>query len=208
MHIRPYRLLAATLLAALALTACSGGGEPDSSRSTGKPAANAPATPSAGDTTNPDAEEQAAEAAKAGVDPTNPPKPIASSTTAAVVEGDPKATMKIDLLGLKRQGKTVLASYAFTVTAAAGASDAPRWIYHYLGDSSWNPSLIDSTTLKLHRVVKAEGRQLQTAHQGVKFRPGQTLYGYAVFAAPPEGVTTMDVVVGDNVPAIPGVQLS
>ena len=56
---------------------------------------------------------------------------------AAVVEVDPNAMKRVDLLGLKRSGKTVLASYAFTVTAADGASDEPRMLYHYLGNSSW-----------------------------------------------------------------------
>ena len=205
----PMRLTAAAVAGTLALAACSGGDDTDATKA---PAAGSSATPSTSsgspDASDPNAEDQAAEAAKAGIDPANPPKPIASTTTAAVVEGDPKATMKVDLLGLKRQGKTVLASYAFTVTAADGASDKPQWIYDYLGDTGWHPSLIDSTSLKVHRVVKAGGKELQTAYQGAKFRPGQTLYGYAVFAAPPEGVTTMDAVLGDNVPAVPGVPLS
>lgn len=210
MPMRPTRLLAAAVLGALALTGCSGDGdEPDTKATSGVSAtAASTAAPTGGAGAGPDAEAQALEAAKAGIDPANPPKPIASSTTAAVVDGDPKATMKIDLLGLKRQGKTVLASYGFTVNAAAGASDDPQWIYDYLGNQGWNPALIDSTNLTLHRVVTAAKRPLQTAYQGVKFRPGQTLYAYAVFAAPPEGVTTMDAVLSDSVPAVPGVALS
>ena len=34
--------------------------------------------------------------------------------------------------------------------------------------------------------------QTQPVHSQ-RFRPGQTFYAYAMFAAPPEGVTTMDV---------------
>lgn len=200
-------LLAAAVASSLLLVGCSGGGPQQASTPPAGGTSSAPGATAAA-SADPSAEAAAAEASKAGIDPANPPKPIASSTTAAVVEGDPNATMRVDLLGLKRSGKTVLASYAFTVTAADGASDEPRMLYHYLGNSSWRPQLVDTTNLTLHEVVRADGSAVQTDDQGVTFRPGQTLYAYAVFAAPPESVTTIDAVLADNVPAVPGAPIS
>lgn len=189
---------------ALLLAGCSGADQGEKTTTSSSSSALASSTSTSND---PEAARRADEAAKAGIDPADPPKPIASSTTAAVVKGDPKATLRIDLLGLKRQGKTVLANFGFTVSSTGGSEDE-RWIYDYLGGTSWNPQLVDSTNLKLHKVVRAGGLSVATAYQGAKFRPGQTLYAYAVFAAPPENVTTMDVMPSDNVPAIPGVPLS
>lgn len=213
MSARPARLITAgALVGALVLAGCSADSEkgnadgPNQGTSSGESADSSPSTD------DPDAKAAAEEAAKAGIDPANPPKPIASVTTAADVEGDPKATVKIDLLSLKRDGKAVIAAYAFTVNAAEGASDEPRWIYHYLGGDAWSPTLVDTKNLKLHKVLQSDSdvapEKAQTDSQGVKFKPGQTVYAYAMFAAPPEDVTKMDVVMGDNVPAIPNVPLS
>lgn len=206
MTTRTFRsVVAAAALSTLALTACSGGDSDAKNTSTpqGASTTSSPAAKSA----DPNSDALAAEAAKAGVDPANPPKAIVSAVAPAVVEGDPKATMKIDVLGLKRQGKTVIASYAFTVTSPAG-SDKADWLYDYLGGHGWNPALVDSKNLKLHKVVRANDNQVASDYQGAEFRPGQTFYAYAVFAAPPEDVTTMDVLASDGVPAFPTVPLS
>ena len=200
-------LAAAALAGSVLLSGCSGGDSAAPAKAAPVGSTASPSSSSSSSSSDPNAADRAAEASKAGIDPANPPKPIASATAAAVVEGDPKATMRLDLLGLKRTGKTVLATFAFTVTSPGG-STRPQWIYDYLGDTGWHPQLVDTTNLKLHRVVKAGGRPVATDYQGAKFAPGQTLYAYAVFAAPPSDVTTMDVIPSDNVPALPDVPLS
>lgn len=40
-----------------------------------------------------------------------------------------------------------------------------------------------------------------TDYQGAKFRPGQTFYAYASFAAPPTDVTSITVSLTDGAPA-------
>lgn len=217
---RPVRAAAGlSLVTALLLSGCSGDDGGDAAGASASPTdvsasptdvsstAEADPTATAAATVDADTQKMLDEAKAAGIDPDNPPEPIASSTTAATVEDDPKATMKIDLLGLKRQGKTVLATFAFTVTSSGGSED-PEWIYTYLGGTGWHPTLVDTQNLRLHRVVEAQGRRVSTDYQGNKFRPGQTLYAYAMFGAPPEDVTSMDVMPSDTVPAIPNVPLS
>lgn len=141
----------------------------------------------------------------AGVDLSDLGEPVASSDVPAVVEGDPDATMTVAFYGLERDGETVVGTYSFTVHSD---STDPRWIYHYLGDQGWRPYLVDPENLNKHDVLRGEGGQeAQTAYQGVQFAPGQTLYAYAMFAAPPEDVDAMDVAIVDSAPMLTGVEI-
>lgn len=139
-------------------------------------------------------------AAAAGIDLTQVPDPIATATVPATVEGDPEATMQVSLLSLVRDGETVIANVSFRVDSEGG-STTPRWIYHYLGDFSWKPHLIDTTNLTRHDVLGTSPTWAMTESQGSKFSPGQTFYAYAAFAAPPEGTTTVNVHLVDGSPA-------
>ena len=67
---------------------------------------------------------------------------------------------------------------------------------------------MDSRNLKLHNVVKAGGQLVASDYQGSEFSPGQTFYAYAVFGAPPEDVTTMDVIASHGLPAFIAVPIS
>ncbi|WP_192498593.1 hypothetical protein [Ornithinimicrobium pratense] len=144
-------------------------------------------------------------AAAAGVDPSTLGEPIATVNVPAQVEGDPEATMDVSLYSLTRDGETVVGIYSFHVRSERGSDDA-RWIYHYLGSQGWEPHLIDTQNLTRHDVLRQGLTRAMTAHQGVQFRPGQTLFAYAAFAAPPEDVTTMTaslVDAGAVVPEVP-----
>lgn len=134
----------------------------------------------------------------AGLDPNNVPDPITSQEIPAAVEGDPDATMTVDFFGLQRDGETLVGQFAFTVN---GDSDEPRWLYHYLGDSGWNPYLLDTQNLRKHAVIGQAEAKAQTATQGAKFVPGQTFYAFAVFAAP-EDVETVAVAAVEGAPLI------
>ena len=134
----------------------------------------------------------------AGLDPNDLPDPIASHEVPAVVQGDPDATMTIDFFGLQRNGETVVGQFAFTVHAD---SDEPRWIYHYLGDSGWNPYVLDTQNLRKHSVIGETNSKAQTAYQGAKFAPGQTFYAFAVFAAP-EDADTVSVSIVEGAPLV------
>lgn len=133
----------------------------------------------------------------AGVDPSSLGDPIASAEAPAIVDGDPEATMTVNLYSLTRSGETVVAVYSFQVHSTQ--TDHEDWLYGYLGDQGWHPYLIDTTNLNRHDVMTGAG-SAQTAYQGAEFRPGQTFYAYAVFAAPPADVTTMDASIADGVP--------
>ena len=149
------------------------------------------------------------DAQAAGVDLSDVGEPIASAEVPATVEGDPEATMTVSLYSLTRRDSTLVAIYSFRVEASAAASTDPRWIYHYLGSTGWDPYAIDTTNLTKHGVLKGGNglNEAQTAHQGTKFRPGQTFYAYAMFAAPPEDVTTMDVLLVEGAPLATEVEI-
>ena len=143
--------------------------------------------PSAG-TTAPSSVE-ASSAAQAGVDLTNLPAPIASATIAAHVSGDPNAKLTINLHQLRRTGKVVTATFSFQVTSTVTEADS---LFDYLNRQSWWPYLVDTQNLKRHDVVTGGGARAKTDDL-TSFAPGQTLYAYAMFAAPPQDVTTVDV---------------
>jgi hypothetical protein len=140
------------------------------------------------------------DSAPAGVDLTARGEPVATAKVPAVVEDDPDATMTVALYGLERQGDTVVATYSFTVHSKT--SDGDSWIYDYLGGTGWEPYAIDTENLNKHGVLKDKDgtNEAKTDDQGQKFRPGQTMAAHAVFAAPPEDVKTMDVMLVDGAP--------
>lgn len=132
----------------------------------------------------------------AGVDPGKVGDPIASAEAPAIVKGDPKATVTVNLHSLTRSGATVVAVYSFQVHSTH--TDHEGDLYDYFGDG-WHPFLIDTKNLNRHDVMTGDG-PAQTAYQGANFRPGQTFYAFAVFAAPPADVTTMDASLADGTP--------
>ncbi|GAA4285618.1 hypothetical protein GCM10022261_31490 [Brevibacterium daeguense] len=204
---RPVLIAVAIGLSAV-LTACTGGSgdsqNPADSGSVADDSAPQEVTDE-GEGSAPAGEDGSAEAA--GLDPANLPEPVATGEIPAVVEGDDagEATMTVNFYGLKREGQTVVGQFSFAVNS--DASDEAQWIYDYLGKQSWHPFLVDSVNLKRHGVVGSAGGKAQTNSQGPKFRPGQTFYAFAVFAAPPEDVTTMDVSVIDGMPLVTGVEV-
>lgn len=199
--------------ATLALSACTGeekatfdqaSGTPSAAPSGETPATGAEATTAPGDGTS------AESAAAAGVNLAELGKPIASATMPANVIGDPDATMEVALYSLKREGKTVTGIYSFRVTSdtegtdiaskGTGAGDARR-LWDYLG-GDWDPYLVDTVNLARHGVLKGEGSEAKTEPLRTTFRPGQTFYAFAIFAAPPADVTTMTVQLVDGAPAV------
>lgn len=200
------RLIAVGVLAALVLTSCSGGEDaPDAATSAS--ASSEPTASSAGSgAAAPSAVPSSAETS--GIDPQNPPEAIASATIPAVApqQTDPGASLRVDLLSLRRSGELVVATFAFTPTST---DDSDGWLYDWLGNQGWEPYLVDTENLRRHDVVRGEGGAVfASAYQGSKFASGQTWYAYAGFAAPPEGVTTMDVAAVDGAPVFTAVPVS
>ena len=199
--VRPTTAIASLVLI-LSLGACSlGSDDTTADRQSPDDTSAAGESPSAAPSGEPGSPESA------GLDPNNLPEPVASATVPARAgEGDQSdATMTVELLGLSREGRTVVGQFAFTIDAAAGSE--PNHLYHYLGNSGWAPFFIDNTNLKRHRVLSDSSGVIraQTDYMGGKFGPGQTFYAFAVFAAPPEDVTEVDVAMVDGAPLATGI---
>ena len=134
--------------------------------------------------------------------------PVATAEIPALVDGDPAATMTVNLYGLKRDGKTVVGTYSFTVNTTAPDPKAVS-LFSVLGDMIWFPYLVDSENLNKHLPLGGKQRLAMalTDSTFLKVTPGATLYGYAVFAAPPEDVDTMDAVIAEGAPMATDVEL-
>ncbi|MEI2776002.1 MAG: hypothetical protein V9G19_08525 [Tetrasphaera sp.] len=194
------RFAALTLGAGLALTGCSKAPEAtfESSATQQSAAASGSSAASAGEQ-SPQDDAAADSAAAAGIDLTTLGEPIATAEIPASVEGDPKATMKVVLHSLTREGETLVGTYSFTLESTADP-EKDAWLYDYLGDHSWSPHLIDPVNLARHDVLEADLKWAKTDSQGSKFGPGDTFYTYAAFAAPPAGVTSMTAILVEGAP--------
>lgn len=145
----------------------------------------------------------------AGIDLTTLPAPIASGRLPARVSDDPDATIEIALYSLRRTGKVVTATFSFRVHSA-GDRAGEALLFGYLGGEIWTPYLVDTVNLRRHGVLTADDVAAQTSSnlRGQRFRPGQTLYAYAMFAAPPTDVTTVDVQLASGLPTAVGVPIT
>ncbi|WP_169253346.1 hypothetical protein [Brevibacterium sp. 'Marine'] len=203
--IRRTALSAAAAALALTMTACTSGDDAEDpnpegaeTQETGQESGEA-----AGST------EESGSAEAAGLDPNDLPDPVASQEIPATVEGDDTATMTVELFPLKRQGETVVAQFAFTVNSdKTDEDDDGDDLYGYLGDASWTPFLVDSQNLRKHHVLKYSVDRAQTGYQSTTFKPGQTHYAFAVFAAPPPDVNEVEVSVVDGMNLVTGVTIS
>lgn len=189
---------------ALTLTACSSGSDAEEPNAEG--AETQGAAQESGEDAGSKGESGSAEAA--GLDPNDLPDSVASQEIPAAVDGDDKATMTVELFPLKRQGETVVAQFAFTVNSEKTDEDDGDDLYGYLGDASWNPFLVDSRKLRKHNVLDKFPQRAQTSYQSTKFKPGQTHYAFAVFAAPPPDVDEVEVAVVDGMNLATGVKIS
>lgn len=202
--IRRTALSAAAAALALTLTACSSGDDTEEPNAEG--AETQGAAQESGEAADSKGESGSAEAA--GLNPNDLPDPVASQEIPAAVDGDDKATMTVDLFPLKRQGETVVAQFAFTVNSEKTDEDDGDDLYGYLGDASWSPFLVDSRNLRKHNVLDKFPQRAQTSYQSTKFKPGQTHYAFAVFAAPPPDVDEVEVSAVDGMNLATGVKIS
>lgn len=193
---RPSLIPAAALTLLVGLAGCS---IPGTNPPSQQPSSSATASPTPGSVESQSAQE-------AGVDLTNLPAPIASGTMPATVDGDPNATLTVALHSLKRSGKVVTAVFSFRVTSTVQASTN---LFNYLGRSVWFPYLVDVDNLNRHDTLSGGGARAMTdTVLSPKFSPGQTFFAYAMFAAPPASVTSMNVQMTSGLPTVIGVPLS
>jgi hypothetical protein len=193
--------LAAAGLVAVLAAGCSGssseGGDPakpSATASAAQPSQPAAATPDPAASNG---------AAQAGVDPDAPA--IASVTAAIGVDGDPKGHIKVEILSLKRKDKLLVMTARVTPT---NTLTEPQFLYRVLGNHLWEPSLIDSVNLKQYGTVNSSGGPTKSGAVNVESVSGEPMYLYAIFAAPPAGVPSINVLFSDGVPILNDVPLS
>jgi hypothetical protein len=186
-------VLAAGLAAALVgVAGCSGslvgggaGGTDPAAPKTGATVAAAPAAP--------------------GVDAEAFRNPLASVEVPMPLDGDQAAKVKVDLLGLKRQGKVLNLTAAITPTTTLSEDFN---LYELVGKTTWKPRLVDVENLKLYSVVaNSSGGTLQSESIGDRVPAGAPLLVYAIFAAPPGNVSAINVQVADQIPAFENVPI-
>lgn len=196
--------LAAGIVVLASAGACTGGSGDTAPSESPPPQSSSlapPGSPSPGATST--ASESSAE--EAGVDLTQPIKPVATITQPFPVKDAADAEVTVDLLGLQRRDKLLVATFRFTPSTDTETTDS---LYRWLGSKSWSPSLIDPVNLKRYTTVNTSGQGLlQSEYIGNRVGDGQPLFVYAVFAAPPADVTKLDVSFNDSFPLMKGVPL-
>ena len=214
------RMPVLALAAALTLGACSGdaSGEGDASPTT---QAAAETADNGGDADGPDAdgtgadgadadaerdEEEAASAAEAGVEPRELGDPVATVETAGNMSDDADATLTYDVYPLQRDGDILTFAARVTLNSTSTQSANLASIMGVGSNFSIGVSLIDTENLRRHAVVRAGSDTLSSTPLTIRMSAGQSRYISGVFAAPPDDVTTMTVVL-DGIPAIANVPI-
>ena len=180
------RMIALAAAAATALGGCSMlGGEGDSSSS----------STSSGVFTG-DANENGAK--RASIDLENPPKPIAEGTIKDV--SDDIDSTKIELLELRRDENVMLATFRLT---GDGRGNEKTSAFKLLGQSSFQPVFLDMKNLEKYRHVD----DLTSEEVNATAPLGESVYLFTAFPLPRDGVSTMDLRVTSESPAIEDVPM-
>lgn len=195
------RAAATAAVAALALGGCSALGGDDSE---GGSSSSSDSDGDSGKKTNGSGSAEVDKAtAEAGLDPTKPPKPLASVTMPGNTDADEPTDMTVDLISLKRQDELMVLTVGVTPDKK---SKAKPDTYFGWTSNTFMPQVVDTKNLKVHNVVKEKsGGYVTTSDMSTEFGPGQTFYMYAVLAAPPKDVDTVTVKAIDGAPAFTGV---
>ncbi|WP_114204279.1 hypothetical protein [Janibacter anophelis] len=182
------RAIALGAAAALALSGCSmlgGDGE----------GADASSSQTSGVVTgNPD--ENGAKTA--GIDLENPPAAIAEATVK--INNDSVDETKIELLELRRDDNVMLATFRLT---GQGRGTESKSAFKLLGWNSFQPVLIDMKNLEKYFHVE----DLSSDEGDASAPLGQPVYLFTAFPLPRDGVTSMDLRVTSESPAIEDVPM-
>lgn len=144
--------------------------------------------------------------ASGGQNKANYPAPIFTTERPVEVKEDPNATLTVNLHQLKREGETVTAYVSFTLNTTAKEA---KGFFYLNGSSRWRPFLLDNVNLKKHTPLSTTNSQhyAMTPMEDVDLMPGQTVYAFATFAAPPADVKQMDVSLMDGTEVAKGVEI-
>lgn len=154
---------------ALALSACAGSPASDTAPKPGQ--SEAPAEASTWGT-----------AANAGLDPNNPPAPIASTT----MKNKSGVEYKIDLLQVKRDGDK-LVDVVWGITPQSAMPEGENSLFYAINEYKWQPELIDVENLVMYHPIRID----EYGHEPImsdtvytKLTANETSYIYATFPAP------------------------
>ncbi|MDU1122747.1 MAG: hypothetical protein E7A10_03560, partial [Dermabacter sp.] len=136
----------------------------------------------------------------------NYPAPIFTTEAPVIVKEDPNATVTASLHGLKREGETVTALYSFKLNTTVKEEQG---FYDLNSSHRWTPFLTDTKNLRKHKPLATENshERAMTELFDVDILPGQTVYAFATFAAPPADVKTMDVMLWPTGEVAKGVEI-
>jgi hypothetical protein len=190
---------AGVLALAVLMAGCSSGEEADGTAGTSTAASPSAPSPSGstGAGSSVDAQENGSADAGGGLEALA--NPVATVQAKTGMEEDPDGSVKVDVLALKRKDKLLIMTAAVTPRNSLAE---PQSLFTVLGKHSWFPTLVDTKNLKLYSVVRSGGSRLSSKDLGVKAASGQPMFVYAVFAAPPADVTSINVQFADGIPAL------
>lgn len=156
-------------------------------------ASSEPAATPSGGVVSADPDAQGATAV--GIDLSNQPAAIASVTVP--YSGDERIeNVKVDLIELRHRDKLMYG--IFRVTAQGDYAETLS-LYSILGDTSWEPSVLDMKNLKEYRPLSE-----LTTGQFSEAAAGQPIYVHAGWAYP-EGAETVDIRISGGFPLLEGV---
>ena len=144
-------------------------------------------------------------ASEMGVDLPDLSKTIYSKQFA--LPGKPARKVTVGILSLERKDRIAILKVVVTPEFTDLPATELIQFEDALGQSGWHwtPTLLDLANLKKYKVLHGGGEFLNLEN-GEAFS-GQPMYGWAVFAAPPAGVTHLDLNVTDWMPRITNVPI-
>lgn len=180
------RLIVAALVMTL-LAACSAD-KGSNTTPTGKP------SPTQGATSDPSKNG----ANELGIDAPDLSKTIISKQFA--IPGSSQRKVTVGILSLERKGKVAVLKVVVTPEFADLKANETVPFGRALGQFGfhWTPDLLDLTNLKKYTVLWTDSKWLN--YEDGEAVSGQPIYGWAVFAAPPAEVTSVDLTVTDWMP--------
>ena len=133
-----------------------------------------------------------------GIDAPDLSKTIISKQFA--IPGSSQRKVTPGILSLERKGKVAVLKVVVTPEFADLKANETVPFETALGQFGfhWTPDLLDLTNLKKYTVLFTDSKWLN--YEDGEVVTGQPIYGWAVFAAPPAEVTSVDLTVTDWMP--------
>ena len=143
-------------------------------------------------------EESAKTALAAGVDPEDPPEPVATGTFSP--SSDDVDTTTIELVKLQPKDNVMLATFRLT---GEGRGNASTSVYDLLGGQRFSPVFVDLDNLEKYKNIE----DLSTDNFSTKAPLGEPVYVFTAFPLPRSGVEQMDLQLTQQSGSIEGIPM-